>query len=168
MIFEAHQGYTASIPIHEARKDPVILVHTFSNERLSESHGAPLRGLVPDRCFYKSAKWIHGIKFSTKDKLGYRGSNGFSTRLNRCTTVWSVEFGSRCPLNGQGRICLENQFFTIHLYIGNIWSTARIIAVFTIISEIKLDIDIKTVSGSGTHNDWPQPVLIDFHLKEDL
>lgn len=78
VIFEAHAGYTTSIPVSEAHKDNVILAHTFSGERLSEPHGAPLRGLVPDRYFYKSAKWIQGIKFSATDELGYWESSGFS------------------------------------------------------------------------------------------
>lgn len=78
VIFEAHAGYTTSIPINEARKDNVILAHTFSGERLAEPHGAPLRGLVPDRYFYKSAKWIEGIRFSAQDELGYWESGGFS------------------------------------------------------------------------------------------
>jgi DMSO/TMAO reductase YedYZ molybdopterin-dependent catalytic subunit len=78
VIFEAHAGYTTSIPISEARKDNVILAHTFSGKHLHKSHGAPLRGLVPDLYFYKSAKWIKGIKFSAKDELGYWESGGFS------------------------------------------------------------------------------------------
>ncbi|MDO9110035.1 MAG: molybdopterin-dependent oxidoreductase [Desulfatirhabdiaceae bacterium] len=78
IIFEAHAGYTTIIPVREARKDNVILAHTFSGERLAEPHGAPLRGLVPDRYFYKSAKWIEGINFSANDKLGYWESGGFS------------------------------------------------------------------------------------------
>ncbi len=78
VIFEAHAGYTTSIPIKEARKDNVILAHGFSGEPLSEHHGAPLRGLVPDRYFYKSAKWIQAIRFSATDELGYWESGGFS------------------------------------------------------------------------------------------
>ncbi len=78
VIFEAHAGYTTSIPVKEAGKDNVILAHTFSGSRLTEPHGAPLRGLVPDRYFYKSAKWVNGINFSATDELGYWESGGFS------------------------------------------------------------------------------------------
>ncbi len=85
VVFEAHEGYTTSIPIKEARKDNVILAYRFSGERLPESHGAPLRGLVPDRYLYKSAKWIEGIRFSTKDELGYWESGGFSNSADPWT-----------------------------------------------------------------------------------
>ncbi len=78
VIFEAHEGYTTSIPIQEAQKNNVILAHRFSNKQLVEQHGAPLRGVVPDRYFYKSAKWVEGIKFSAIDKLGFWESGGFS------------------------------------------------------------------------------------------
>ncbi len=78
VIFEAHAGYTTSIPIKEAEKDNIILAHTFAGNRLTEPHGAPLRGLVPDLYFYKSAKWITGIKFSATDEPGYWESGGFS------------------------------------------------------------------------------------------
>ncbi len=85
VIFQAHAGYTTSIPIGDARKDNVILAHTFFDERLDEPHGAPLRGLVPDRYFYKSAKWVEEIRFSTKDELGYWESGGFSNSADPWT-----------------------------------------------------------------------------------
>ena len=34
--------------------------------------------LVPDRYFYKSAKWMEEIKFTAKDEPGYWESNGYS------------------------------------------------------------------------------------------
>ncbi len=85
VIFEAHEGYTTSISMSEARKANVILAHTFSGEKLSEPHGAPLRGLVPDRYFYKSAKWIEGIRFSVKDELGFWESSGYSNSADPWT-----------------------------------------------------------------------------------
>jgi DMSO/TMAO reductase YedYZ molybdopterin-dependent catalytic subunit len=33
---------------------------------------------VPDRYFYKSAKWLEGIKFTAKDEPGYWERNGYS------------------------------------------------------------------------------------------
>jgi len=56
----------------------VILAHTFSGSKLPQAHGAPLRALVPDRYFYKSAKWIEGIKFTIADEPGYWEKGGYS------------------------------------------------------------------------------------------
>jgi DMSO/TMAO reductase YedYZ molybdopterin-dependent catalytic subunit len=78
VIFEGHGGYTSNIPIQEARKDNVILAYEFSGHTLPVAHGAPVRGLVPDRYFYKSVKWLEGIKFSAVDEPGYYESGGYS------------------------------------------------------------------------------------------
>jgi DMSO/TMAO reductase YedYZ molybdopterin-dependent catalytic subunit len=78
VIFEAPGGYTANIPISEARKDNVILAHQFFGRNLPKEHGGPLRALVPDRYFYKSAKWLEGITFTAKDEPGYWERNGYS------------------------------------------------------------------------------------------
>ena len=78
VIFEAYAGYTSNIPISEARKKNVILAHGFSGRPLPRVHGAPLRALVPDRYFYKSAKWLEGVKFTDKDEPGFWEKNGYS------------------------------------------------------------------------------------------
>ena len=78
VILEGHGGYTSNIPIQEARKDNVILAYEFSGNALPVAHGAPVRALVPDRYFYKSVKWLEGIKFSAVDEPGYYESHGYS------------------------------------------------------------------------------------------
>ena len=78
VIFEAASGYTSNIPISEARKGNVILAHRFSGKELPRTHGAPVRALVPDLYFYKSAKWLQGIKFTARDEPGYWERRGYS------------------------------------------------------------------------------------------
>lgn len=78
VIFEAAAGYTSNIPIIEARKDKVILAHSFFGKSLPRPHGAPVRALVPDRYFYKSAKWLEAIKFTVQDEPGYWERQGYS------------------------------------------------------------------------------------------
>jgi len=78
VIFEAAAGYTSNIPIIEARKDNVILAHSFFGKSLPRPHGAPVRALVPDLYFYKSAKWLEGIKFTSQDEPGYWERLGYS------------------------------------------------------------------------------------------
>jgi DMSO/TMAO reductase YedYZ molybdopterin-dependent catalytic subunit len=78
VIFEAAANYTSNIPIIEARKDNVILAHSFFGKSLPRPHGAPVRALVPDRYFYKSAKWLAGIKFTAQDEPGYWERLGYS------------------------------------------------------------------------------------------
>ena len=78
VIFEATAGYTSNIPLTEARKENVILAHGFFGRTLPRAHGAPVRALVPDRYFYKSAKWLQGIKFTAQDEPGYWERRGYS------------------------------------------------------------------------------------------
>jgi len=77
-VFEAPGDYSSSIPLTEARKDNVILAHTFFDQKLARAHGAPVRGLVPDRYFYKSVKWLEKIRFVARDEPGYYESMGYS------------------------------------------------------------------------------------------
>ena len=78
VIFEAAAGYTSNIPLVEARKNNVILAHSFFGKSLPRPHGAPVRALVPDLYFYKSAKWLEGIKFTAQDEPGYWERGGYS------------------------------------------------------------------------------------------
>jgi DMSO/TMAO reductase YedYZ molybdopterin-dependent catalytic subunit len=78
VIFQATAGYSSNIPISEARKENVLLAHGFSGRELPRPHGAPVRALVPDLYFYKSAKWLEGIKFTARDEPGYWELRGYS------------------------------------------------------------------------------------------
>ena len=78
VVFEAHAGYTSNIPISEAGKQNVILAYRFFGKKLPRAHGEPVRALVPDRYFYKSAKWLKGIRFSAVDAPGYYERGGWS------------------------------------------------------------------------------------------
>jgi DMSO/TMAO reductase YedYZ molybdopterin-dependent catalytic subunit len=78
VIFEASAGYTSNIPMTEALKENVIMAHTFSGAPLPRAHGAPVRAVVPDRYFYKSAKWVEGIKVTVQDEPGYWERGGYS------------------------------------------------------------------------------------------
>ncbi|MFZ0243555.1 MAG: molybdopterin-dependent oxidoreductase [Desulfobacterales bacterium] len=78
IIFEASGGYTSNVPVSDAQKDNVILAHSFFGEKLQRAHGAPVRVVIPDRYFYKSAKWIEAVKVTSRDEPGYWESNGYS------------------------------------------------------------------------------------------
>ncbi len=77
VIFEAAHGYTANIPRHDALKDNVMVAHQFDGRSLARAHGAPVRSLVPDLYFWKSAKWLTGIRFVRRDEPGYWETRGY-------------------------------------------------------------------------------------------
>ena len=78
VIFEAAAGFTSNIPISDMRKDDAILAHSLYGEKLPGENGAPVRALVPDRYFYKSAKWLEAIKVTSRDAPGFWESAGYS------------------------------------------------------------------------------------------
>ena len=47
-------------------------------EKLQQAHGAPVRIVIPDRYFYKSAKWLEAIKITTRDEPGFWERQGYS------------------------------------------------------------------------------------------
>ena len=78
LVFEAPGGYSSSIPIDDARKHNVMLAHTLFDQKLPLAHGAPVRGLVPDRYFYKSVKWVNKLRVVVRDEPGYWERMGYS------------------------------------------------------------------------------------------
>jgi len=77
VIFEAAHGYTANVPLREATADNALITYRLNGRPLSIEHGAPVRGLVPDLYFWKSAKWITGVKFVQHDEPGYWEVRGY-------------------------------------------------------------------------------------------
>ena len=78
VIFEAARGYTSNVPISETRKGNVILAHSFFGKKLQQAHGAPVRVVIPDRYFYKSAKWLEAVKVTSRDEPGFWERQGYS------------------------------------------------------------------------------------------
>src|SRR5262245_44308420 len=71
VIFEANAGYTANVPLREALAPNVLIAHKYEGSPLARTHGAPVRALVPDLYFWKSAKWLTGVSFVSLDRPGY-------------------------------------------------------------------------------------------------
>jgi DMSO/TMAO reductase YedYZ molybdopterin-dependent catalytic subunit len=91
LVLEAAHGYTTSIPIEEAMKPDVFLAHTLFGSPLPGPNGGPVRAVVPDRYFYKSAKWIQGLKVVSTDEPGFWETRGYSNSAD----PWKEERYSR-------------------------------------------------------------------------
>jgi DMSO/TMAO reductase YedYZ molybdopterin-dependent catalytic subunit len=77
VIFEAAHGYTANVLLREGLADNVLVTHRLDDRGLGRAHGAPVRALVPDLYFWKSAKWLTGIRFARRDEPGYWETRGY-------------------------------------------------------------------------------------------
>jgi DMSO/TMAO reductase YedYZ molybdopterin-dependent catalytic subunit len=77
VIVEAHHGFTANVPLKEAFADNALVTYRVNNKPFAIEHGAPVRGLIPDLYFWKSAKWITGLRFVKDDRPGFWETRGY-------------------------------------------------------------------------------------------
>lgn len=82
VIFEAANGYTANVPLKEATADNALITYRMNGKPFALTHGAPVRNLIPDLYFWKSAKWITGVRFVKKDEPGYWETRGYHNHAN--------------------------------------------------------------------------------------
>lgn len=74
----AHDGYSTNLPLEEALKPDVLLVHAVEGKPLTPSHGGPVRVVVPQLWAWKGAKWVTRIELLTHDRRGYWEIRGYS------------------------------------------------------------------------------------------
>ena len=77
VIFEGAHGYTANVRLDEALAADSLVAHRYDGEPLAGRHGAPVRAVIPRLYFWKSAKWLEGIRFVEDDDPGYWETRGY-------------------------------------------------------------------------------------------
>jgi DMSO/TMAO reductase YedYZ molybdopterin-dependent catalytic subunit len=70
-------GYTTNMPLELLYDDDVLVAHTYEGQPLEPDHGAPLRLLVPQRYFWKSAKFLRRLEILSEDEQGFWELNGY-------------------------------------------------------------------------------------------
>ncbi len=71
-------GYATNLPLWEALKPDVLVVHTVDGKPLDRAHGGPARIVVPQLWAWKGAKWVSRIELLTHDQRGYWEIRGYS------------------------------------------------------------------------------------------
>ena len=82
VILESANGFTANIPLKEATTDNALITYRLDGKPFATQHGAPVRGLIPDLYFWKSAKWITGVRFVKDDEPGYWEVRGYNNHAD--------------------------------------------------------------------------------------
>jgi DMSO/TMAO reductase YedYZ molybdopterin-dependent catalytic subunit len=77
VVFEAAGGYSANVRLAEAMAPDVLIAHQLDGRPLPRPHGPPARAIVPGLYFWKSAKWVTGVKFVAKDEPGFWETRGY-------------------------------------------------------------------------------------------
>lgn len=70
-------GYTTNVPVADLRGDKGLIAYEFEGTPLSAEHGGPARLLVPHLYFWKSAKWVRGLRFMRENRPGFWEENGY-------------------------------------------------------------------------------------------
>jgi DMSO/TMAO reductase YedYZ molybdopterin-dependent catalytic subunit len=70
-------GYTSNLSLAAMQDDDVLLAWRNHGEDLDPEHGYPLRLVVPKRYAWKSAKWLTGLEFTSKNKRGFWEVRGY-------------------------------------------------------------------------------------------
>ncbi len=76
----SYGGYTTNLPLEDVRGGKAWIAFEHEGAALERAHGGPARLLVPHLYFWKSAKWIAGLRLMDHDEPGFWERNGYHHR----------------------------------------------------------------------------------------
>ncbi len=86
VIQHAEYGFTTNLPLEVNLQDNFLLATHYDGKPLTPDHGYPLRGVIGNIVgredlkvpyFWKGAKWLRGLEFVVKDRLGFWEQIGY-------------------------------------------------------------------------------------------
>jgi DMSO/TMAO reductase YedYZ molybdopterin-dependent catalytic subunit len=73
-------GYTTNLQVDDLRGDRALIAFEYEGAPIDPEHGGPVRLLVPHLYFWKSAKWVRGLRFTPTDEPGFWETHGYHLR----------------------------------------------------------------------------------------
>jgi DMSO/TMAO reductase YedYZ molybdopterin-dependent catalytic subunit len=73
----SYGGYTTNLPLEDVMDGKAWVAYEFDGQPLDPEHGGPARLLVPHLYFWKSAKWVQGIRLENEQQPGFWETNGY-------------------------------------------------------------------------------------------
>jgi DMSO/TMAO reductase YedYZ molybdopterin-dependent catalytic subunit len=70
-------GYTTNLPLEDVTDGKAWVAFGYDGEPLEPEHGGPARLLVPHLYFWKSAKWVRGLRLMDEDEPGFWEQLGY-------------------------------------------------------------------------------------------
>ncbi len=71
-------GYTTNLPLEDVTGGKAWVAYTYDSQPLEAEHGGPARLLVPHLYFWKSAKWVRGLRLMNEDTPGFWETYGYN------------------------------------------------------------------------------------------
>jgi DMSO/TMAO reductase YedYZ molybdopterin-dependent catalytic subunit len=76
----SYGGYTTNVALADLTGGKAWVVTEHEGDPLPREHGGPARLLVPHLYFWKSAKWVAGLRIMDHDEPGFWELNGYHNR----------------------------------------------------------------------------------------
>lgn len=73
----SHGGYTTNLPLADLTGGKAWVAFNYDGAPLRPEHGGPARLLVPHLYFWKSAKWVQGLRLLDQESPGFWESYGY-------------------------------------------------------------------------------------------
>jgi DMSO/TMAO reductase YedYZ molybdopterin-dependent catalytic subunit len=70
-------GYTTNLPLDDLTGGKAWVASAYDSQPLEPEHGGPARLLVPHLYFWKSAKWVRGLRLMNEDTPGFWETYGY-------------------------------------------------------------------------------------------
>ena len=80
VMARSHTGYTTNLPLADVTGGKAWVAWEVDGGPLPVEHGGPVRLLVPHLYFWKSAKWVSGLRLLDHDEPGFWERNGYHDR----------------------------------------------------------------------------------------
>ena len=77
VVAHAEQGFTSNVPLAALEDEHSLVAYEADGAQLTPEHGWPLRLVVPQKYFWKSAKWLRGIELTATDQPGFWERYGY-------------------------------------------------------------------------------------------
>jgi DMSO/TMAO reductase YedYZ molybdopterin-dependent catalytic subunit len=77
LLAESFDGYDTNVPVADLVGGRAMIATLFAGEPLAAEHGGPARLLVPHLYFWKSAKWVKGLRFTERNEAGFWELRGY-------------------------------------------------------------------------------------------
>ena len=71
-------GYTTNVPLPDLINGQAFVAYEYERRPLAPEHGGPARLVVPHLYFWKSAKWVRGLRVIERDEPGFWESLGYN------------------------------------------------------------------------------------------
>ena len=77
VIISGEVGFTTNLSLEDFFQPDVLFALKHDGKPLTQEHGGPVRLVVPRLYFWKSAKWVNGIKLVSRDEPGFWERAGY-------------------------------------------------------------------------------------------